>query len=80
MPYEHPTPEVKQGNVVNYVDETGNPIKKSIEYTESNVYAYDTTITNRNIGKDGKLYLFSKVKKEIMKGKGRRNNVSDIHL
>lgn len=58
--------ELKQGNVVvNYVDEAGNPIKKSVEDTpESNVdTAYDTTDHKpKIIGKDGKLYLFSKVK------------------
>ena len=58
--------ELKQGNVVvNYVDEAGNPIKKSVEDTpESNVdTAYDTTDHKpKIIGRDGKLYLYSKVK------------------
>src|SRR5699024_1825285 len=58
--------ELKQGNVVvNYVDEAGNPIKKSIEDTsDSNIDTlYDTTDHKpKIIGKDGKLYLFSKVK------------------
>ena len=67
VPYEKdPTPEVKKGKVVvNYVDETGNPIKKSIEDTpDSNIDTlYDTTDHKpKIIGKDGKLYLFSKVK------------------
>ncbi|MCE5100133.1 MucBP domain-containing protein, partial [Staphylococcus cohnii] len=67
VPYEKdPTPEVKQGNVVvNYVDEAGNPIKESVEDTSnSNVdTVYDTTDHKpKVIGKDGKLYLFSKVK------------------
>ena len=69
VPYEKnedPDPEVKQGNViVKYVDEQGNFIAEDVEDTPlSDVdTAYDTTDNKPNIiEKDGKRYLFTKVK------------------
>src|SRR5699024_12533417 len=67
VPYEKdPTPDVKQGNVVvNYVDETGNPIKESVEDTQdSNIdKEYDTTDNKTKFKKkDSKQNVFTYAK------------------
>ncbi|QCQ04858.1 YSIRK-type signal peptide-containing protein [Ligilactobacillus animalis] len=69
VPYEKnedPDPEVKQGNViVKYVDEQGNFIAEDVEDTPTSAVDtdYDTTDNKpRIIEKDGKRYIFTKVK------------------